>query len=226
MGIYEDVEMLKTQMTEAQASITEMQLDIQNMTPKQLEAGDDVNDLEEGLYYIPTTAIAVGVMNLPTTEHTGIIEVFSAGSNGQIIQRFTPFRKEYVNVYQRGYYNGSWGPWKFVDATDSGWKTLPLASGITPYSADASPKYRKIGNVVYLMGAVKGVDSSKVIGTLPEGYRPEIMNYVFIQNMSIVSDKAQYARWVVKTTGEVMVEKASGGFNSTYWFPINTSFEI
>lgn len=227
MGIYEDVVTLKEQMTEVQADISEMQVDIQLMAPKQLETGDDVNSLEEGLYYIPTTAVAAGVLNLPTTEHTGMIEVFPAGSNGQIIQRFTPFRKEYVNVYQRGYYNGSWGPWKFVDVTDSGWKILPLASGITAYSPTGTPQYRRIGDVVYIMGAVKGVTAADtLIGTLPEGYRPEIMNYVYVQNTSMASNKPNFARWVIKTTGEIRVEGASNGFAATNWLPLNTSFAV
>lgn len=231
--IYDDVETLKQQMTAVQAAVSNAQSDISNLTaeiqsmaPVPLENGNDLDDLIEGIYYVPTLSIAATLSNLPTDEHTGFIEVFKGGSSGQIVQRFTPFRKDYINVYQRGFYNGSWGVWKFADLTDSGWKTLPLASGIIPYSADATPKYRKIGDVVYLMGAVKGVNSSKVIGTLPEGYRPEIMNFVFVQNMSIVNGNAQFARWVVKTTGEIIPEKTSAGFDSSYWFPLNTNFAI
>ena len=56
---------------------------------------------------------------------------------------------------------------------DSGWHTLPLASGITAYSADQTPCYRRIGSQVFLTGVFKGVEESNfVIATLPEGYRP------------------------------------------------------
>lgn len=225
--IYERVDALEAAMTTLEQDVSDLTVDVQLMAPSQMEEGGDLNTLTEGLYYIPTVAIAATLQNLPVTGFTGIIEVFTAGTGGEIIQRFIPSRKAYVNIYQRAYFDGSWGAWRKADLTDLGWKTLSLASGITAYSATSTPKYRKIGDVVYITGAVKGVTTANtVIGTLPEGYRPEIMDYVYVQNTSMVSGKPNFARWTIKTTGEIRVEAASNGFAAANWLPINTNFAV
>lgn len=57
--------------------------------------------------------------------------------------------------------------------SDSGWGNLPLAEGITAYNEEQIPRYRRIGNEVFLSGVFKGVTANNtVIGTLPEGFRP------------------------------------------------------
>lgn len=56
---------------------------------------------------------------------------------------------------------------------DSGWIDLPLSDGITAYSEEQRPSYRRIGNEMFLRGVFKGVTANNtVIGTLPEGFRP------------------------------------------------------
>lgn len=57
---------------------------------------------------------------------------------------------------------------------DSGWKALPLSDGVFEQNSSLYPcRYRKIGNVVYVEGCVKGfAEVEKIIATLPEGYRP------------------------------------------------------
>lgn len=65
-----------------------------------------------------------------------------------------------------------------VEISDSGWNTLTLASGWVAYETAQAPKYRKIGSLVELCGAVKPTaattlgDSAVAFGTLPAGYRP------------------------------------------------------
>ena len=56
---------------------------------------------------------------------------------------------------------------------DSGWGNLPLAEGITAYNEEQTPRYRRIGNEVFLSGVFKGVTvNNTVVGVLPEGFRP------------------------------------------------------
>ena len=80
--------------------------------------------------------------------------------------------------------NGGTGATTAADARnnlglgDSGWITATLTSTFTTYSSDTEPKYRKIGKMVEVLGAVKsksaiaGSSSQYTIFTLPEGYRP------------------------------------------------------
>lgn len=57
--------------------------------------------------------------------------------------------------------------------TDTGWIDLPLSNGITAYSEEQRPRYRRIGKEVFLSGVVKGVTANNTpVGTLPEGFRP------------------------------------------------------
>ena len=69
---------------------------------------------------------------------------------------------------------------------DSGWIEASIGRNFTSYG-DVSPKYRKIGNIVSIVGSVKPVVSNigedttlYEILTLPEGYRPSIMDLVYI----------------------------------------------
>lgn len=60
-----------------------------------------------------------------------------------------------------------------ANLTDSGWIDLPLSEGITAYNDEQKPRYRKIGNVVFLSGVFKGVAANNTpVGTLPVGFRP------------------------------------------------------
>lgn len=68
----------------------------------------------------------------------------------------------------------------YVDNTtgqsDSGWLSLPLASGISAQSG--TPQYRKCGNVVEVRAILKsstaigGSYTEVTVATLPVGYRP------------------------------------------------------
>ena len=61
---------------------------------------------------------------------------------------------------------------------ETSWTNLTLASGVTAYDSDSTPKYRRImGTMVAVSGAVKptsqvAAGGSVSIGTLPTGYRP------------------------------------------------------
>jgi hypothetical protein len=113
--------------------------------------------------------------------------------------------------------------------TDSGWITLPLAEGITAYNEANVPEYRKVGKIVFLRGTVKGITArNTVIGTLPEGYRPN-KAHPYVQNTSLgAGNFATQTRLTVTTTGDVKLEAISDNavFDASKWFPIATSFLI
>jgi len=84
-----------------------------------------------------------------------------------------------AGLFIRNMEGGAWTVWTPI-YSDSGWQTLPLASGVSQQNASVYPcRYRKLGNVVYVEGAVKGfTEIQKVVATLPEGYRPSKSFYV------------------------------------------------
>lgn len=62
-----------------------------------------------------------------------------------------------------------------INIVDSGWQDITLQNGVTARSGDEyKPRYRKIGNVVYVKGQVTipSHSSTIVMCELPSGYRP------------------------------------------------------
>lgn len=111
--------------------------------------------------------------------------------------------------------------------SDTGWINFPVANGVSAYSSAQQPRYRKIGNVVILTGAVKGIKKDKtIIGTLPTGFRPTKV-VSFVQNMSATNNIANIARWQVQTDGDIEMQYNDFPWeelDGTEWFPIDVMF--
>lgn len=105
---------------------------------------------------------------------------------------------------------------------DTGWQALPLASGISQQNASQYPcRIRKISNVVYVEGAITGfAEVTKVVATLPEGYRPSKSFYV--QNVTNAGKTDTYR---IYTNGNIerMATTKSPQLESDYHF-LNMSF--
>lgn len=112
---------------------------------------------------------------------------------------------------------------------DSGWMDLPLADGIKKWSDVNTPQYRRIGKLVFIRGAVKGItERNIVLGTLPEGFRPSIAA-PYPQHTSMrTGNFAMFSRLQVSVNGEVKLEAITDGaaYDPTKWFPIGTVFAI
>lgn len=107
---------------------------------------------------------------------------------------------------------------------DSGWRTLPLASGITPNSESVIPQYRKIGEAVYIRGGIKGiVNDNTIVATLPAGFRPERV-FHFIQNKTASGNVPMIARFKIESGGNIVMMFAENQPESTHWFSLDTSF--
>lgn len=112
---------------------------------------------------------------------------------------------------------------------DTGWLDLPLASGIQAYSNAQTPKYRKIGKIVFIRGAVTNIQNrDTTIATLPAGFRPASISYPYVQNTSIrTGNFAMFSRMAVGTDGRIKLEAISDGAAfGNKWFPITCSFVI
>lgn len=106
---------------------------------------------------------------------------------------------------------------------DSGWIDLPLSDGITAYNDEQKPRYRKIGNIVYLSGVFKGVTANNtVVGTLPEGFRPNK------KIMFTVPSVAQcMSRISITSTGVITHERATNEpLAAANWHSIACNFTI
>ncbi|MGG0889950.1 hypothetical protein [Cytobacillus horneckiae] len=123
----------------------------------------------------------------------------------------------------------SWGGWKEIYSTGGSWANLPLQNGVKTYGPTQMPQYKKVGDMVYLRGAVKNLrDINIIIGTLPVEFRPKDQLHSFMQNTSQTATSARFARWTVSTLGEIKLENItdSNNLNSDMWFPIATSFLV
>ena len=104
---------------------------------------------------------------------------------------------------------------------DSGWINLVLKSGITPHID--TPRYRKIGNVVYLNGRFKGLtELNQVFATLPVGYRPtEMVNFTCTGTVALTW------RLYVTTDGSMGIGgNSKGSYNADDWYAMDCSFVV
>lgn len=144
--------------------------------------------------------------------------------NGIIFMTDLVNQMMYCNVIN----NGTWRGWCLIGGGDSGWVNLSLKSGITAYSSDWTPKYRRHGNLVFLKGTVKGiVTNNTTIAQLPmSGFRPGSV-HTFAQVIKTVGGNTYFAYWQIGTNGEISL-KGTGDYSpaSTDLFAIDTSFIV
>lgn len=90
--------------------------------------------------------------------------------------------------------------------TDSGWVTVPPASGFT---ASGTPAVRKRANVLYFRGGWTnaGMAASGVytVGTLPAGFRPDTQ----VNTLASSSNGSTVARLLLNTNGTIQVVTGS-----------------
>ncbi|MCM6766440.1 hypothetical protein NE315_09740, partial [Weissella paramesenteroides] len=94
--------------------------------------------------------------------------------------------------------------------TDSGWKNMSLASGVTASIA----RYRLLNGIVYIQVLDVTADVGKVFATLPAGYRPPhwIWESWFSANKSgnfLITDKGDVSRSSSTASGTDSGTKAS-----------------
>lgn len=121
-----------------------------------------------------------------------------------------------------------------VRVNDSGWITPTLTSDFTFYADNSNAlKYRKIGKMVEIRGAVKptktitGDSTQHLIFTLPEGFRPSFYS------VDILCQGSNYNSWLceIKTDGNVYFSRYRDLANyynvsSAHWLPIHATFFV
>ena len=115
---------------------------------------------------------------------------------------------------------------------DSGWINATLTSNFNTYGSDTVPKYRKVGEMVEVIGAVKsksaiaGSTKEYPIFTLPEGYRPSTPIVVICQGSGTNI-------WTLRinTNGVVSFERYRSGTSyvatsTSTWLPFHAMFFV
>ena len=185
----------------------------------------DLNTLIDKVYI----GYGFGLTNTPYGNAGFLINIPNPNNAAYTRQIFSHYSNNII--YTRSLNNGVWTDWSSLTSIDSGWLDITLSGNVQSYSSTTHPQYRKIGNVVYLRGAVKNITSDyTTIGVLPTGYRPTNISHQYIQATSNENDSTNFSRLKVGIDGSIIMEGISTGitatYNSTDWFPINTCFLV
>lgn len=111
---------------------------------------------------------------------------------------------------------------------DSGWIDLPLVGDVQEYNTELKPKYRKIGNEVFLSGVVKNITAANtILATLPEGFRPVRQSYFVAGSSTISSGEATFFNCQVNADGNIRITTHSTAtYNANYYLRLSTSFSV
>jgi hypothetical protein len=192
---------------------------IQNIV---LEKISDLNDVKTPNTYVSINKGASSYTNCPVASGTFVLEVMSAGAEGQVFQRMTTsFKDGKQEVYERHFYSGSWGAWSCV-YSDTGWVDLNLYDGISVGSECGYLKGRLKDGVLYIKGDVTGISASwKYFATVPSSMMPSGLSqtrFAGVYNMSA------FCGMCLTNIGQLCVTgNSSGSWDSTKNVSVNIS---
>lgn len=140
-----------------------------------LEKISDLNDVLTPNTYVSVNKGASSYTNCPIASGTFVLECMSAGAEGQLLHRLTTtFKDGQHQVYERHYFQNTWGKWICVYNSDTGWVDLTLQSGISVGTEQASLKGRLKDGVLYIRGDVKGISANwKYFAHVPSSLLPD-----------------------------------------------------
>lgn len=143
------------------------------LSPKHILENDDLNDyFEVGRYRCDSNAKAGTLLNCPVTDAFGMVVERVSAYNG-VKQTITTYDTVPVQYFRTMYYLNNelkTSGWQLL-YEDTGWKDLSLPSGFTHYSETNRARYRRVGKVVEVRGAVKNTNqisanTDKTIATI------------------------------------------------------------
>lgn len=115
---------------------------------------------------------------------------------------------------------------------DSGWINMELTSTFLPYASTSINAYRKVGNVVTIVGELKpaaNIAASNTpynICTLPEGYRPKTL-------ITSIMQGTDASEWLLTINPNGVVQfaryRSGGSFvqcTTAYWLPFYATFLV
>lgn len=106
---------------------------------------------------------------------------------------------------------------------DTGWVTLALLNGAVPYGTDTTPRVRRIGNQVYLEGAIKNMTAGNVdVATIPSEFLPQYNR----QHVGIFGSGGPCSTWQVQPGAGTIkfLGVSSGTISATSWLVMTNSW--
>ncbi|PAE17299.1 hypothetical protein CHH91_04650 [Virgibacillus sp. 7505] len=184
----------------------------------------DLNELTLSGWYTFNSSTA----NAPSIVGGGIVEHIPYSNNAYAIQtaRLVNKRVQWMRIKN----NGVWGDWLQTagSVVDALWENLTPRGGSSAYDTANPPQVLRLGDMVYLRGALKGITGRQFIAlTLPGHCRPSKL-YADQSNISIGANYvARFARWSIATNGDVTMEYTSdNSFDAAWWSLDGISFPI
>ncbi|WP_259406014.1 pyocin knob domain-containing protein [Shouchella clausii] len=161
------------------------------------------------------------------------LDVTKGDSDNGVIQTLRRNVQSFTEVWSRVIRrNGATGDWVRRWEGDTGWIPLVLRNFAKPYRdrEELRPRYRRIGDVVYLVGAVEGIQGpDHVIANIPQQFRPLGVSILASMPTSVSGGIGHIARWAIELNGDIVVQRTTRGDEGLYptaWFPISTSWAL
>ena len=130
------------------------------LSPKYISQNDDLNDyFEVGRYRCDRDAEAQTLSNCPTTIAFGMVVERVSAYNG-IKQTITTYEVSPIQYFRTLYVQNDelkTSGWKLL-YEDTGWKDVTFKSGFAHHSETDRVRYRRVGKVVELRGAVRNTN--------------------------------------------------------------------
>ena len=187
--------------------VTRLTGGIQNII---LEKISDLNDVKTPNIYVSVNKGASSYTNCPIDSGTFVLEVMSAGAEGQVLQRMTTtFKDGKQECFERHFFSGSWGSWSCV-YSDTGWVNLTLQSGISVGSECGYLRGRLKNNVLHIQGDVKGIGANwKYFAFVPASLLPSGLGTN--NRMGGVYDMSHFCGLNLTSGGQLYVSANSAG---------------
>lgn len=175
-----------------------------------LEKISDLNDVLIPNTYVSVNKGAASYTNCPIASGTFVLEVMSAGAEGQVLQRMTTtFKDGKQECFERHFFSGSWGSWSCV-YSDTGWVNLTLQSGISVGSECGYLRGRLKNNVLHIQGDVKGIGANwKYFAFVPASLMPSGLGAN--NRMGGVYDMSHFCGLNLTSGGQLYVSATSAG---------------
>jgi hypothetical protein len=175
-------------------------------------------------------------------------KVATLGSDGKVPEGQLPIQNAFANInvngalvtadYKADQFNVYPGTGISVSANspansmtisldETPWTDLTLTGGAIVYATGSDPEFKKVGDQVYIQGAVKGLTGvGTTVATLPVGFRPtqSVSFCIPISN----NNGAQFARWTISSAGAIVMESITAGASTstTTWYSMTMSFSL
>ncbi|WP_102707023.1 pyocin knob domain-containing protein [Terribacillus saccharophilus] len=204
-----------------QEGVDAIRTDLQNIgVITRAKESSNVNNITASGWYSYTTA-TVGAPS--TTTGSGVLQHISYDSNSHVQIAYSVSMR--VQWFRTKLINKEWTPWLQTagSAADAKWEDLTPRGGSSAYSTDTLPQVLRLGDMVQIRGALKGITGRGFLAlTLPGHCRPK-KAYQFVQSISIGAGfTARYARWKVETNGDVILEYTSDNNFDATWFCVDS----